>query len=72
MISALKGLSNQVVSFGSATDVQMQEADSILRKRTAEEKDEVQGHDLGLTFALNYDGQAGEQAKKGRKRDDST
>uniref|UniRef100_A0ACD5ZK78 Uncharacterized protein n=1 Tax=Avena sativa TaxID=4498 RepID=A0ACD5ZK78_AVESA len=53
MIPAMQNLSNLQVSFGSATDVTMTPADTILGKRAAEES-EVQGPRLDLGLSLNY------------------
>jgi hypothetical protein len=41
MIPALRGLSNLQVSFGSAMDLSMAIADSVLGKRAAGEEEEV-------------------------------
>jgi hypothetical protein len=41
MIPAMRGLSNLQVSFGSATDVQMANGDTVLGKRAAGEEEEV-------------------------------
>jgi hypothetical protein len=54
MIPAFRGLSNLHVSFGSATDVSMIPADSILGKRSATKEEEVQGNRLELSLGLNY------------------
>jgi hypothetical protein len=74
MIPALRGLSNLQVSFGSATDVNMLAADTILGKRAAGEEDEVQGQCLDLSLGLNYDSGAlegsnrqGSRQKKNQK-----
>jgi hypothetical protein len=68
MIPALRGLSNLHVSFGSATDVSMAIADSMLGKRPAGEEEEVQGAALDLSLGLTYGGMAeGGTSKKGRK-----
>jgi hypothetical protein len=68
MIPAMQGLSSLQVSFGSATDVPMADADSVLGKRIAGEEEEVQGQHLDLSLGLNYgDGLAGGQQKRGRK-----
>jgi exonuclease III len=58
MIPALRGLSNLQVSFGSATDVSMAIADSVLGKRLAGEEEEVQGAALDLSLGLTYRGTA--------------
>jgi hypothetical protein len=64
MIPALRGLSNIHVSFGSATDVSMIPADSILGKRSATEEEEVQGNRLELSLGLNY----GERDVEGKQK----
>ncbi|KAK1629703.1 hypothetical protein QYE76_004018 [Lolium multiflorum] len=53
MIPALRNLSTLQVSFGSASDVSMLPADSVLGKRGADEG-EVQGERLELSLGLNY------------------
>jgi hypothetical protein len=58
MIPALRGLSHLQVSFGSATDVSMAFADSVLGKRPAGEEEEVQGAALDLSLGLTYGGMA--------------
>jgi hypothetical protein len=69
MIPAMRGISNLYVSFGSATDISMANADSVLGKRTAGEEEEVQGQHLDLSLGLNYgDASAGGQLKRGKTR----
>jgi hypothetical protein len=70
IIPAMQWLSNLHVSFGSATDVTMSPADSMLGKRTASaEEEEVQGQRLDLSLGLNLGGApAGGQQKRGRKQ----
>jgi hypothetical protein len=70
MIPAMRGLSNLQVSFGSALDVQMANADTVLGKRSAGEEEEVQGERLDLSLGLNYrdDAIEGQQQKRGRKQ----
>jgi hypothetical protein len=70
MIPAMRGLSNLQVSFGSALDVQMANADTVLGKRSAGEEEEVQGERLDLSLGLNYrdDALEGQQQKRGRKQ----
>jgi hypothetical protein len=69
MIPALRGLSNLQVSFGSATDVTMIAADTILGKRPAGEEDEVQGQCLDLSLGLNYgSGAPGGSNQRGRNQ----
>jgi hypothetical protein len=68
MIPPMRGISQLQVSFGSAVDVNMIPADSVLGKRPAEEE-EVQGQRLNLSLGLNYgavqDGAQGETLEKG-------
>jgi hypothetical protein len=70
MIPAMCGLSNLQVSFGSATDVQMANGDTVLGKRAAGEEEEVQGERLDLSLCLNYrnDALEGQQRKRGRRQ----
>jgi hypothetical protein len=66
MIPALHGLSDLQVSFGSASDVAMYPADTILGKRNAEEP-EVQGDRLDMARGRDDDGQReGGTSKKGK------
>jgi hypothetical protein len=70
MIPAMQGLSNLQVSFGSATDVTMSPADSVLGKHAAgAEEEEVQGQRLDLSLGLNLGSDVtGGQQKRGRKQ----
>jgi hypothetical protein len=67
MIPAMEGLSHLEVSFGSATDVPMPAADSVLGKRMAGEAAAVQGQNLSLTLALNYGDRDAGRTKKGKR-----
>jgi hypothetical protein len=69
MIPALRGLSDLHVSFGSATDIPMVPADTILGKRSAIEEEEVQGNRLELSLGLDYGGgRLNDHHKKGKQQ----